>query len=214
LSHCGSYWGGGETVGDLRRGAARASLQGGNDEQADHARPCAGFGLALAGCGGSGAIHQVGIGGPITGSDAAFGSQLKMGAEQAIADSTRPAGFSQENSFTIATTWPIPSKASRSPTSSPPDGVKFVMGPLQFRRDHAGLRVYQENGILEVTPSATNPRITERNMWNIFRPAARDDQQGAVAGEYIAANFRARRSRSSTTRPPTARVSPTKPRRP
>ena len=46
--------------------------------------------------------------------------------------------------------------------------------------------VYQENGILMVTPSATNPKITERGMWNVFRTCGRDDQQGAVAADYIA----------------------------
>ena len=41
--------------------------------------------LALAGCGQKDDTIKFGIGGPITGSDAAFGSQLKQGAEQAIA---------------------------------------------------------------------------------------------------------------------------------
>jgi branched-chain amino acid transport system substrate-binding protein len=50
--------------------------------------------------------------------------------------------------------------------------------------------IYQENGILEITPASTNPRITERGMWNIFRTCGRDDQQGAVAGDYIAQHFK------------------------
>jgi branched-chain amino acid transport system substrate-binding protein len=44
---------------------------------------------------------------------------------------------------------------------------------------------YAESGILVVTPSATNPKITERGLWNIFRTCGRDDQQGAVAAAYI-----------------------------
>jgi branched-chain amino acid transport system substrate-binding protein len=43
---------------------------------------------------------------------------------------------------------------------------------------------------MQITPASTNPRITERNMWNIFRTCGRDDQQGAVAGDYIAKNFK------------------------
>jgi branched-chain amino acid transport system substrate-binding protein len=50
--------------------------------------------------------------------------------------------------------------------------------------------IYQENNILQITPASTNPRITERNMWNIFRTCGRDDQQGAVAGDYIAQHFK------------------------
>ncbi len=46
-----------------------------------------GLGLALAACGkDQGDTIKFGIGGPITGSNAAFGSQLKQGAEQAFAD--------------------------------------------------------------------------------------------------------------------------------
>jgi branched-chain amino acid transport system substrate-binding protein len=50
--------------------------------------------------------------------------------------------------------------------------------------------VHQENGVLEITPSSTNPTITERGMWNIFRTCGRDDQQGKVAGTYILAHFK------------------------
>jgi branched-chain amino acid transport system substrate-binding protein len=53
--------------------------------------------------------------------------------------------------------------------------------------------VYQENGILEITPAATNPKITERGMWNIFRVCGRDDQQGSVAGAIIADKFKGKR---------------------
>jgi branched-chain amino acid transport system substrate-binding protein len=53
--------------------------------------------------------------------------------------------------------------------------------------------VYQESGILEITPSATNPKITERGLWNIFRTCGRDDQQGGVAGEIVAERFKGKR---------------------
>jgi len=65
-----------------------------------------------------------------------------------------------------------------------------------------------------ITPSATNPKITERGMWNVFRTCGRDDQQGEVAGKYIVDNFKGKRLPSSTTRRPTDRASPTKPRKP
>ena len=41
-----------------------------------------------------------------------------------------------------------------------------------------------------ITPSATNPTFTERGLWNTFRTCGRDDQQGLVAGGYIAQNFK------------------------
>ncbi len=68
--------------------------------------------------------------------------------------------------------------------------MKFVVGHFNSGVTMPASEVYQENGILEITPAATNPQITERNMWNIFRTCGRDDQQGAVAGDYIAEHFK------------------------
>ena len=73
------------------------------------------------------------------------------------------------------------------------DGVKFVVGHFNSGVTMPASEVYQENGILEITPAATNPRVTERNMWNIFRTCGRDDQQGAVAGAYILKNFKGKK---------------------
>ena len=47
--------------------------------------------------------------------------------------------------------------------------------------------------MLVITPAATNPKVTERNMWNIFRVCGRDDQQGGVAGAIIATKFKNKR---------------------
>ena len=44
--------------------------------------------------------------------------------------------------------------------------------------------------MLQITPASTNPTFTDRNMWNTFRVCGRDDQQGSVAGEYVAKNFK------------------------
>ena len=46
--------------------------------------------------------------------------------------------------------------------------------------------------MLQITPAATNPRFTERSMWNTFRVCGRDDQQGAVAGATSPSASRAR----------------------
>jgi branched-chain amino acid transport system substrate-binding protein len=43
--------------------------------------------------------------------------------------------------------------------------------------------VYAENGVLFITPSATNPKITDRKLWDAFRTCGRDDQQGMVWAE-------------------------------
>ena len=44
--------------------------------------------------------------------------------------------------------------------------------------------VYSEHGILMITPSATNPKVTDRGLWGVFRTGGRDDQQGMLWAEY------------------------------
>jgi branched-chain amino acid transport system substrate-binding protein len=155
----------------------------------------AGLTLALAGCGGSGGdTIRFGVAGPITGSDAAFGSQLKNGAEQAFADINEAGGIlGKKISFSIGDDVADPKQGVSVANNFAAAGVKFVVGHFNSGVTMPASEVYQENGILEVTPSATNPRITERNMWNIFRTCGRDDQQGAVAGDYIAASFKGKK---------------------
>ena len=87
-------------------------------------------------------------------------------------------------------TVPIRRKAWPSPTSSPADGVKFVVGHFNSGVTIPASVVYQTHGILAITPASTNPRITDRGLWNMFRTCGRDDQQGEFAGEYIAKNFK------------------------
>jgi branched-chain amino acid transport system substrate-binding protein len=50
--------------------------------------------------------------------------------------------------------------------------------------------VYAENGTLVTTPAATNPKVTDRGLWNVFRTCGRDDQQGLVASNYILMHFK------------------------
>lgn len=46
--------------------------------------------------------------------------------------------------------------------------------------------VYEEAGILFISPAATNPALTERGLRTVFRVVGRDDQQGTIAGDYLA----------------------------
>src|SRR5262249_6153764 len=70
------------------------------------------------------------------------------------------------------------------------EGVKFVIGHFTSTVTLPASEAYQEKGILEITPSASNPQITERGLWNVIRTCGRDDQQGAVAGAYVAQRFK------------------------
>ncbi len=133
----------------------------------------------------------VGVGGPITGPNAAFGAQLQKGAEQAAADINAAGGINGEMiKIVIGDDVSDPTQGVSVANKFVADGVKFVVGHFNSGVSIPASEVYAENGILEITPAATNPVFTERGLWNTFRVCGRDDQQGQVAGAYIAEKFK------------------------
>jgi branched-chain amino acid transport system substrate-binding protein len=156
----------------------------------------AGFAVAfaIATAGTASAQVKMGVEGPLTGPNAAFGAQLKNGAAQAVEDLNKAGGIlGQKISLQFGDDASDPKQGVSVANKFSADGVKFVVGAFNSGVSMPSSEVYQENGILEITPASTNPQITERNMWNIFRTCGRDDQQGAVAGQYILKHFKGKK---------------------
>ena len=151
-----------------------------------------GFGLAIADS--ASAQIKLGVAGPITGGSAAFGAQLKNGVEQAAEDINAAGGIlGQKIQVLVGDDRADPKEGVSVANKFVGDGVKFVVGHFNSGVTIPSSEVLQENGILEITPAATNPKVTERGMWNIFRVCGRDDQQGVVAGAIIADKFKGKR---------------------
>jgi branched-chain amino acid transport system substrate-binding protein len=151
-----------------------------------------GFAFALA----QSATAQVkfGVGGPITGPNAATGAQMKNGVEQAATDINAAGGIlGNKLSVEFGDDVSDPKQGVSVANNFAADGVKFVIGHYNSGVTIPASEVYQENGILAITPASTNPKVTERNMWNIFRTCGRDDQQGKVAGGYILDHFKGKK---------------------
>ncbi|MBU3732282.1 MAG: branched-chain amino acid ABC transporter substrate-binding protein [Beijerinckiaceae bacterium] len=148
------------------------------------------LGATLAMAGVASAQIKLGVAGPLTGPNAAFGAQLKNGVEQAVEDINAAGGIlGQKIQVFLGDDVSDPKQGVSVANKFVGDGVKFVVGHFNSGVTIPASEVYQENGMLVITPSATNPKLTERNMWNVFRTCGRDDQQGAVAADYIAKNY-------------------------
>src|SRR5437588_13079420 len=114
-------------------------------------------GLVAAGCGGGSDTIKIGIGGPITGPDAAFGSQLKQGAEQAIADINESGGIlGKKLSSAIGDDVADPKQGVSVANNFTAAGVKFVVGHFNSGVTIPASDIYQENNILAITPASTN----------------------------------------------------------
>ena len=152
------------------------------------------FAVALAATSAASAQVKMGVGGPITGPSAATGAQMKNGVDQAAADINKAGGIlGQKISVTYGDDASDPKQGVSVANNFSGEGVKFVIGHYNSGVTIPASAVYQENGILEITPASTNPTVTERNMWNIFRVCGRDDQQGQVAGDYIVKHFKGKK---------------------
>ncbi len=155
-----------------------------------------GFALGISMVTTSMAVAQVklAVGGPITGPSAATGAQMKNGVDQAAADVNAAGGIlGQKVVVSYGDDVSDPKQGVSVANKFSADGVKFVIGHYNSGVTIPSSEVYQENGILQITPASTNPTVTERKMWNIFRVCGRDDQQGQVAGEYIAKHFKGKK---------------------
>lgn len=137
---------------------------------------------------------KVGVAGPLTGPNAAFGAQLQKGAEQAAADINAAGGINGEKIVLVfGDDVSDPKQGVSVANKFVGDGVKFVVGHFNSGVTIPASEVYQENNIVVVTPSATNPKLTERGLWNVFRTCGRDDQQGKLWSDYVQANYKGKK---------------------
>ena len=140
---------------------------------------------ALAFSGAASAQIKMGVAGPITGPNAAFGAQLTMGTQQAVDDINKAGGIlGQQITLEQGDDVSDPKQGVSVANKFVGDGVKFVVGHFNSGVTIPASEVYTENGVLMITPSATNPKVTDRGLWDVFRTCGRDDQQGMLWAEY------------------------------
>jgi len=152
----------------------------------------ASLGLALAGTAApaSAQIHIAAVG-PLTGEYATFGQQMKEGAEQAVADINKAGGvLGQQVALEIGDDACDPKQAVSVANQMASKGVKLVAGHFCSGSSIPASKVYSEEGILQISPASTNPDYTDKGSWNTFRTCGRDDQQGKVAGDYLAEHYK------------------------
>jgi branched-chain amino acid transport system substrate-binding protein len=67
-------------------------------------------------------------------------------------------------------------------------GVVFMAGHFCSGSSIPASAVYNEEGILQISPASTNPQLTEQGFDNVFRVCGRDDAQGIFAADYVVDN--------------------------
>ena len=156
--------------------------------------------IALAGLLGLGLAQpaqaqlKLGLAAPITGNSAAFGAQLKNGTTQAVEDINKAGGIGGKTiELSTGDDASDPKQGVSVANKFASEGVKAVVGDFNSGVSIPSSDVYQDAGIIQITPASTAVKFTERGYWNTFRTCGRDDQQGAVAGNYIAEKYKGKK---------------------
>ncbi|MEJ1160734.1 branched-chain amino acid ABC transporter substrate-binding protein [Prosthecomicrobium sp. N25] len=149
-------------------------------------------GLAMSGS--ALADYKLGVIGPMTGPNAVGGAQLKNGVELAVEEINAAGGLlKQKLVLSTGDDASDPKQGVSVANKFVGEGIKFVVGHYNSGVTIPTSEIFAENGILQITPAATNPKVTERGLWNIFRTCGRDDQQGKLWADYALANFKAKK---------------------
>lgn len=132
----------------------------------------------------------VGVPAPYTGRNAWIGGQTERGAKLAVRHLNEAGGILGEPIGTItADDYCNGDQAVAAARKLIAHGVDVVMGHDCSGAAIPASAVYAEAGVLMIAHAATNPMLTEQGFANVFRVCGRDDQQGRMAGSYLAEHW-------------------------
>jgi branched-chain amino acid transport system substrate-binding protein len=132
----------------------------------------------------AGQTVKIGMGAPMTGDNAQFGVDISQGAQIAISDGGDVEGFNfelvvQDDGGTPEGGAAVANKLVSDPT------IVAVAGHIFSGATDAAMPIYERVGIPMMSPSATNPPLTEKGSKVFNRVAFTDAAQGKFAAEYL-----------------------------
>jgi branched-chain amino acid transport system substrate-binding protein len=151
------------------------------------------FGLALAAIApGQAAIAEVKIGfaNSLTGPFAESGERSRIAVEMAVEDLNARGGVLGEKVSVVieddACGLQPAVDAARALVEA---GVAVVMGHACSHSSLLAAGIYETADVIMMTPFSTHPRLTEEGRENVFRLIGRDDDQGKLAGDFLADRY-------------------------
>jgi len=130
---------------------------------------------------------RVGIAGPLSGSTLTIGEQQEMGALLAIDHLNEEGGLLEQEVVAVSVDDACDAyQAEAVARQLISEDVDIVIGHLCSGCSLAVSKLYEEAGIIMMSPASTNPRVTDEGGANIFRVIGRDDHQGTIAGNFLA----------------------------
>lgn len=129
---------------------------------------------------------KVAVVGAMSGPVAQYGDQEFTGAEQAIADINAKGGIKGDKLVAVKYDDACdPKQAVAVANKVVNDGIKYVIGHLCSSSTQPASDIYEDEGILMITPAATAPELTARGYKLVLRTTGLDSDQGPTAAKYI-----------------------------
>jgi branched-chain amino acid transport system substrate-binding protein len=135
-----------------------------------------------------GTTVKVGMGAPMTGGDASFGIDISQGAQIAVKDAGQLDGFSfelvaQDDGGNAEGGAAVASKLVADPS------VVAIAGHIFSGATAAAMPIYEKAGLPMLSPSATNPALTEKGSKVFNRIAFTDVIQAKFAAKFLFENL-------------------------
>lgn len=129
---------------------------------------------------------KIGVAGPHSGDLASYGLP-SVNAAKIVAEKINAAGGinGKKIELLVEDTVCKPEVATNTATKLVSDGAQMVLGGICSGATKAALPIYVDAGILVMSPSATNPPLTQSGDYpNFFRTIAPDDAQALLDVEF------------------------------
>jgi len=143
------------------------------------------------------AVIKIGHVAPLTGGIAHLGKDNENGARLAVEEINAAGGIKiGDKTFNLEL---VPEDDKADPKEGTvaaqklvDAGVAAVVGHLNSGTSIPASKIYADANVTQISPSATNPKLTEQGFKTTFRVVANDNQQGAVLANYAAETLKAK----------------------
>ncbi|CCJ49983.1 branched-chain amino acid ABC transporter substrate-binding protein [Bordetella parapertussis] len=130
---------------------------------------------------------KIAVVGPTTGQVTQYGDMVREGVDTAIERINATGGVNGKKlEAVVIDDGCEPKQGPVAANRVVNDKIGFVVGHVCSGATIAATEIYNNEGVVMVTPSATSPAVTDgKNYEFIFRTIGRDDQQGPAAAKFI-----------------------------
>jgi branched-chain amino acid transport system substrate-binding protein len=153
------------------------------------------IGMLVSASAGAADTIRIAVAGPFTGPVTQYGEMVKQGVDTAIEQINAKGGVLGKK--LVAVTMDDACEPKQGPVVANRvvnEKIHYVVGHVCSGATIAATDIYNDEGVVMVSPSATSPAVTDgKNYDFIFRTIGRDDQQGPAAADFIAKQIKPKR---------------------